>query len=322
VSRVRICFLGTPEFAVVSLRHLVQDEHFEVVGVVTQPDRPAGRKMLMTPSPIKQFALAKGLKCMAPEKIGQDLILEEIRKWSAEVAVVVAYGQILSQRFLDLFPRGAVNLHGSLLPNWRGAAPIQRSIEAGESQTGVCLQKIVKELDAGDLLGSRKLTVGENDTAKEIHDRLAELGTELLHLELMDYLRGNLAPVPQDHSQVTYAKKINKSECRLNWNLAAWSLHNKVRAFTFGPGTWTEFLGKKIKIHRTHWGTPGPPYRGNSGELCLHDGLLWVHAGDQWLQLVEVQLESKNRVTGQEFALQAGIQASKEAGEKAGEKFV
>jgi methionyl-tRNA formyltransferase len=303
VSKVRVCFLGTPEFAVTALKGLLADEHFEVVGVVTQPDRPAGRKLLLTPSPVKSFALSQGLEVLSPEKINQELILQQIEKWDAEVAVVVAFGQILSTKFLNLFPFGAVNIHGSLLPAWRGAAPIQRSIEAGEQETGVTLQKIVKELDAGDVLGTRKITVPLEMTAMELHDKMAQLGVELLHVELMDYVRGNLAPIPQDHSQVTYAKKIEKSECLIDWTWPALKIHHKVRAFTMGPGVYTVAQAKKLKIHRSF------PLSGrlSPGEVSVKEQKLIVGTGDGLLEILEAQPESKARMSGADALRSLGL---------------
>lgn len=250
MTRARVCFLGSPQFALASLEALLNDEHFEVVGVVTQPDRPRGRNQLLQPTLVKQAALHHGIPVISPQRIGSSE-LAEIRNWKAEVAVVVAFGQLLKQEFLDEFTFGAVNVHGSVLPRWRGAAPIQRGIEFGDQEGGVSLQKMVLELDAGDVLGVRRVQIGENETARELHDRLAVLGADLLRVELMDFLRGNLVGVPQDASAVTYAKKISKSESRLNWARTAQQIHNQVRAFTLGPGTWTNMAGRMLKILRT-----------------------------------------------------------------------
>ncbi len=300
MSKVRVCFLGTPEFAVVSLKRLLSDEHFEIVGVVTQPDRPAGRKLQLTPSPVKTLAQAHGLNVISPEKINQEMILQQIQKWSAEVAVVVAYGQILPVKFLEMFPFGAVNVHGSILPRWRGAAPIQRALEAGDTEGGVTLQKVVKELDAGDLLGSRIVTIPEERTALEFHDELAILGADLLQIELMDYIRGNLAATPQDPAGITYAKKIDKADCEIDWSQSAVNIHNKARGFLMGPGTYTQFAGKKLKIHRSlvvdrsKKSTPGRVCKVTSEEL-------WVQTGEGILSLLEVQPESRAKMKVSEF---------------------
>lgn len=302
MSKFRVCFLGTPEFAVESLKSLVGDGHYEVVGVVTQPDRPAGRKMVLTPSPVKVFAQSHGLPVISPEKVSHPDQLEIIKKWGAEVAVVVAFGQILSVPFMQLFKFGAVNVHGSLLPKWRGAAPIQRSVEAGETETGVALQVLVKELDAGDVLGVRKVHVDENKTAMELHDELAVLGADLLHVELMDYLRGNLSPTPQDPTQVTYAKKLDKAESLLDWSQPALTLHNKVRAFTMGPGTYTLRDGKRLKILKTRVHMSSMRNSAKPGTILATDELSFiVQTGDGVLSVLEVQPESKAKMTASEY---------------------
>ncbi len=298
MSKIRVCFLGTPEFALVSLQSLLQDDHYEVVGVVTQPDRPAGRKMVLTPSPVKTLAMSQGIPVLSPESVNKDFILAEIQKWGAEVAVVVAFGQILSLKFLNSFRFGAVNIHGSILPRWRGAAPIQRAIEAGDTESGVTLQKVVKELDAGDLLGLRRLSIDSEITAMELHDKLAVLGAELLHIELMDYVRGNLAAIPQDAAGITFAKKLDKAESEIKWTEPAVKIHNKVRAFTMGPGTFTTLAGKKLKIHKTQVvdgaGEPGKV-------LSVSESSLVIGTGDQAISLISVQPESRNRMAIAEF---------------------
>ena len=298
MSKVRVCFLGTPEFAVTSLKQLVSDSHYEVVGVVTQPDRPAGRKMQLTPSPVKAFAMAQGLKVISPEKVSQELIMQEIETWSAEIAVVVAFGQILSQKFLDLFRFGAVNVHGSILPRWRGAAPIQRALEAGDSDSGVTLQRVVKQLDAGDILGLRRIKITPEMNAQELYQEMARLGAELLHVELMDYVRGNLAPIPQDETRVTLAKKIDKSEALIHWSQTAEQIHNKVRAFVMGPGTFSTLAGKKIKIHRTKVAS-GKAQPGVVAKVT--EDSLFIGTGDGLLELLEVQPESRNRMVIKDF---------------------
>lgn len=301
MSKVRVCFLGTPEFAVTSLKSLLADEHFEVVGVVTQPDRPAGRKLQLTPSPVKQVALMNGLKVLAPESLKSNpLILEEIRNWGAEVAVVVAFGQILTQEFLDSFRFGCVNVHGSVLPRWRGAAPIQRAIEAGDHESGVTLQKMVKKLDAGDIIGIRRVKITPEMDALQLHDQLAVLGADLLKVELMDYVRGNLAPIPQDESQVTFAKKIEKHESQIDWATSAKAIDGKVRGFVYGPGVFTLLQGKKLKIHKVQ------PV---SGITTVEPGTITsvqpdhisVATGDGILKLFEVQPESRTRMPVADF---------------------
>ncbi len=287
-----------------ALKSLLQDEHFEVVGVVTQPDRPSGRKLQLTPSPVKSLALSCNLKVLAPESLKNNvMITDAIKSWGAEVGVVVAFGQILTENFLQSFPLGCVNIHGSLLPRWRGAAPIQRAIEAGETVTGVTLQKIVKRLDAGDMMGARKLEISTDMDAQHVHDQLAVLGADMLRVELMDYVRGNLAPIPQDEALVNYARKIEKSEALLDWQESAEKIHNKVRAFVMGPGTYMMLNDKKIKIHKTALTSDSISDRSSKpvGEMIVQNNQLFMSTGEGLLQLLILQPESRNRVTAEEF---------------------
>lgn len=299
MSKVRVCFFGTPEFSVTCLKALLDDEHYEVVGVVTQPDRPAGRKLQLTPTPVKALADSLGLRVVAPESLKQNpLIVEEIRRWGAEVGVVVAFGQILTQDFMNSFTFGCVNVHASLLPRWRGAAPIQRAIEAGDQETGVALQRMVKKLDAGDVIAERKVAIDKEMNSLQLHDALAFLGADLLRVELMDYVRGNLAPHPQDESKVTTAKKIEKSESLLDWTKTAQQLHDKVRAFVWGPGTYTMVAGKRLKVHQTRIASG----RGAPGTILkASDGQWIIGCGEGALELLEVQPESRSRMSAAEF---------------------
>jgi len=301
VSKIRVCFLGTPDFAVTCLKRILDDDHYEVVGVVTQPDRPSGRKMVLQPTPVKSLAIGRGIPVLSPESVNKDFMIQEISKWSAEVAIVVAFGQILSQKFLDSFRLGCVNVHASLLPELRGAAPIQRAIQQGLKVTGVALQKMVKELDAGDVIGIRKYEITDEMNAKELHDQLALLGADLLHVELMDYLRGNLAPVAQDHSKATYAKKIDKTEAELKWKDAALNLHNKIRAFVMGPGTWTMYQGKKLKVHRARVGAAHGGSKPAGTVLSVSNESVRIATGTGALEILEVQPDSRNRMNIEDF---------------------
>lgn len=249
---LRVCFLGTPEFAKVHLQTLLNDSRFKVVGVVTQPDRPSGRKMQLTPSEVKTLAAQNNLPVLTPENLRKEpQTLDVIKSWRADIAVVVAFGQILAQEFLDSFKFGAVNVHGSLLPLWRGAAPIQRALEAGDTVTGVALQKMVKKLDAGAVIGVRKIALDSKINATELYQKLAVLGCELLQKELLAFTEGSLIPVEQDEALVTFAPKIEKEEALLSFQEPALKLHNKVRAFSMGPGTYFMFAGKRLKVHET-----------------------------------------------------------------------
>lgn len=317
MSKIRVCFLGTPAFALTCLKALYEDDHYEIVGIITQPDRPAGRKMLMTPSAVKVFAIAHHIPVISPESLKKEtLFYDEIRKWRAEVAVVVAYGQILSQTFLDLFPLGAVNVHSSLLPRWRGAAPIQRAIEAGDEETGVSLQRVVQKLDAGDVLGLRKMKLPVDMNALELHDELARMGGDLLHVELMDYVRGNLSPVKQNEAFVTHAAKLKNEEGHLDWKKPSLQVHNKIRAFVLGPGTYSVAENKKIKFHKSRIIQAKEMKDVSLCEKLSAQEMIWlpqdqklvVRTGQiendvlEILEVLEIQPESKQKMSADVFA--------------------
>ncbi len=314
MSRIRVCFLGTPAFALTSLKSLITDEHFEVVGVVTQPDRPSGRKMQIVESPVKKFSRSVNLPVLSPQSLGKDAnVLEEIKKWKAEVAIVVAFGQILRPDFLAAFPLGVVNVHGSLLPRWRGAAPIQRAIEAGDHETGVCLQKVVQELDAGDVIGSRSVEITENMDALELHDLLAPLGADLLKIELMDYLRGNLVAITQDTHFVTIAPKLLKSEGQLNFDHSAHQLQRQIRAYLLGPGTFSFLNKSRIKFFASHAVESSSAAKvGKVIEIKSESFLL--QTGDGALEILRLQPESKPVMNAKEFMQFANLKIGDQFG--------
>jgi methionyl-tRNA formyltransferase len=298
LSKIRIVFLGTADFALPSLETLCKDEHYEVVSVVTQPDRPAGRKLELTPSPVKVLATSLNCPVFTPESINTEESIEYIRKLRAEAAVVVAYGQILSEEFIRLFPKGAVNLHGSLLPRWRGAAPVQRAVMYGDAESGVTLQKIALKLDAGDVLGVRKVKITDSMDSQELYDKLKVFGADLLHIEFMDYLRGNLTGMKQDVSQVTIAKKIKKEEGIIDWNKSQAEIWNQYKALKMWPGVWTFVNGKMLKVHKmekvTKKGAPGKVLDKDSSGLI-------VACKDGAFKLLEVQPESKAKMQIKDF---------------------
>jgi methionyl-tRNA formyltransferase len=339
MSKLRVVFLGTPEFAVTCLESMVKDKHYEIVGVVTQPDRPAGRKMQLTPTAVKTFCLKKNIPVISPENLKDEETLRGIHAWSAEVAVVVAFGQLLTEKFMNLFPLGAVNVHGSLLPRWRGAAPIQRAIETGDLETGVALQKMVKKLDAGDILGIRKIPITQDVNAQELHDKLACLGGELLNVELMDYARGNLTAISQNEELVTYAKKIEKSEGEIHWKKSAQEIHNQIRAFVMGPGSFTFFTHStsdansssngriKVKIHKTQILSEDRVLMNPIMQVAVNNpmpgvvmfaegGECWVSTGRGFLKILEIQPESRNRMKIEDFIKGYGLKSGDQFGEK------
>lgn len=300
MSVIRTVFLGTPPIAMECLKALHKDEHFEVVGVVSQPDRPAGRKMKLQASEVSQYALENNLPLIRPEKAKGDVFFETIQSWGAECAVVVAYGQILTQKFLDIFPQQVVNVHASLLPRWRGAAPIQRAIMEGDQETGVCLQVMTKKLDAGDVISSRKIAIKEEMNALSLHEAMIPLAKDILTIDFMDYLRGNLSATPQDESQVTYAHKIEKSESIVDWNQHARIIFQKQRGLMMGPGAMTTFHGKKLKLIRMQ--VHNETSKGSAGEIVqvTNDSFV-VQCQTGQLRVMELQPESRSRQSAKQF---------------------
>ena len=298
MSKVRVVFLGTPDFAVTPLESMAKDDHFEIVEVITQPDRPKGRNMQVHPTPVKEAALKLNIPVRNTESVNTTEFIAHLKSLKADVAVVIAFGQIVSEEFLKLFPFGAVNVHGSLLPKWRGAAPIQRSIEAGDKETGVALQIVVKALDAGAVLGVRKIPLGPKDTSASVYEKLKNLSSELLEVELMDYIRGNLAGEKQDESKVTIAKKLKKEEGLINWTKKSEEIFNQIRAFDVWPGTWTTWNKKQLKIISA---VPAEA-KGSPGKVIKTDkDAFYVGTGDFSLKVTEVQLEGKAKTSVDNF---------------------
>ncbi|MES2767922.1 MAG: methionyl-tRNA formyltransferase [Bdellovibrionota bacterium] len=298
MSKVRVVFLGTPDFAVTPLMSMAKDDHFQIVEVITQPDRPKGRNMQVQSTPVKEAALKLELPVRNTESVNTPEFIAHLKSLKADVAVVIAFGQIVSEEFLKLFPFGAVNVHGSLLPKWRGAAPIQRSVEAGDKETGVALQIVVKALDAGAILGVRKIPLSPRDTSASVYEKLKNLSSELLEIELMDYIRGNLMGEKQDESKVTIAKKLKKEEGIINWQSKAEEIFNKIRAFDIWPGTWTYWNKKQLKILSAEpaetKGAPGKVIR-------VEKDAFYVGTGDFSLKITEVQLEGKAKTSVDNF---------------------
>ncbi|HWI25187.1 MAG TPA: methionyl-tRNA formyltransferase [Lysobacter sp.] len=259
---MRIVFAGTPDFAVPSLRAAAQ--RGEVVAVYTQPDRPAGRGRELQASPVKLEALRRGIPVLQPESLKSEISRDALRALQPDLMVVVAYGLLLPQRILEIPKFGCWNVHASLLPRWRGAAPIQRAIEAGDRETGACLMQMEKGLDTGPVLLRQSIAVGESETGGQLHDRLSELGAQVL-ADGLGLLRAGIRPVPQPQPAegATYAHKLDKAEAKLDWQLPAVVLANKVRAFNPWPMAEAELSGERVRIHGAvalplvHQATPG-----------------------------------------------------------------
>ena len=259
---MRVLFWGTPEFAVGPLMAVLAAGR-EIVGVVTRPDRPRGRgRRTVAPSPVKRRALELGIPVLTPELPRGEAFLSELRALGAEISVVVAYGHILPPGVLELPPRGSINLHASLLPEFRGAAPIQWAIIRGARRTGVTVMRMTAGMDEGPILLSRSLRIGEEETASRLAPRLSALGEELLPEALTGLEGGTLAEVEQDHARATYAPKVDRETARIEWGRGAPEIHAHVRGMDAVPGAWTPFRGAPVKLFgpRTRdGGSPAPP---------------------------------------------------------------
>ena len=296
---MRIVFAGTPEFAVPCLRAAAA--RGEVVAVYTQPDRPAGRGRGLAPSPVKREAVLRGLPVYQPENFRSTESKAALRALKPDLIVVVAYGLILPQAVLDIPEYGCWNVHASLLPRWRGAAPIQRAIEAGDTRTGVCLMRMEKGLDTGPVLLTQALDIGPDETAGQLHDRLAELGARVL-ADGLGLLRAGLLPVPrpQPAEGVTYAHKLDKAEARLDWSQPAAVLANKVRAFNPWPVAEAPLAGERVRIHaalaldEAHAAVPGTVLR------ATRDGID-IACGHGVLRLQTLQREGGKPISAQDY---------------------
>lgn len=291
----RILFMGTPDFALPSLRALLETQ--SVVAVVTQPDRPSGRQRRLRQSPVKKVALAAGIPLLQPERIGSAESIAALRETRADFFVVVAFGQILPQTLLDLPKVAPLNLHASLLPRWRGAAPIQAAIRAGDEETGASVMVMDAGLDTGPVLAQSSLPIAQDETGKSLHDKLAQLGAQLLAQTLPDLINGKLSPVPQDDSRATYAPTLKKADGKLDWTRPAHELERAIRAFSPWPGSFSSWRGVQLKIH-AGFVVPG---QARPGCVFRHDKGVAIGTGAGLFFPTEVQLAGKQRLTIQEF---------------------
>jgi len=295
---MKIIFAGTPEFAVPSLRYLLASGH-DVCAVYTQPDRPAGRGRQLQPSPVKQLAVAAGVPVLQPVNLKNPADIEQLAAFNADLMVVVAFGMILPQAVLDAPRLGCINVHGSLLPRWRGAAPIQRAVMAGDAETGVTIMQIALKLDAGDMLHKECYPLAATDTAGDVHDKLAELGAIGLAKVLPRLEQGTLNAEPQDESWVTYAEKLDKAEANLDWTQPAAQLDRKVRGLNPWPVAQTVYQGQNLRIWLAE------PVVGEGGfepgRVLVRNKQLDVVTGEGLLRLKEVQLPGGKRISAQAF---------------------
>jgi methionyl-tRNA formyltransferase len=301
MTSLRIAFAGTPQFALPALHALLKSRH-QVVGVLTQPDRPAGRGQQMRASPVKLLALDARLPLAQPATLKNPESRTELTHWAADVLVVVAYGLILPSAVLALPRLGCVNIHGSLLPRWRGAAPIQRAILAGDAETGVTIMQLDAGLDTGPILLERARAIGSHDTAGDVHDALSELGAIAL-LEALDGLAaGALKPRAQPAEGVSYAPKIDKSEAPLDWSASAIRLDRQIRAFNPWPIAETRFAGESLRVLKARVAEPTGIHDSPGTLLGIADDGLRVACGEGVLAVRELQRAGKRPISARDFA--------------------
>jgi len=307
---LRLVFCGTPSFALPSLRWLIAEPEFQIEAVITQPDRPRGRGGQMFSSPLKDAALAAGLHVYQPEKIRSDSAHDFFSKVQPDVVVIIAYGQIIPESLIVIPRLGWINLHGSLLPKYRGAAPIQWAIVNGETRTGVTTMQIDRGLDTGALLLQSETEIGAGETAPELAGRLAEAGAELMADTLRRLAAGEIAAKPQDGSQATFAPILKKEDGRIDWNQTADQIYNRIRGLDPWPGAFTWFRGQTCHIE----GVPSElavPAAAPAGTIHIAGaGEILVKCGEGGALRVErVQLQGRKRVTSRDFLNGARIQA-------------
>ena len=288
-----LIFFGTPAFAADSLKHL--HENHKLMGVVCQPDKPSERGQEMHAPAVKILAEKLGLPVWQPTKITADFI-DWFEQQNIDLAIVVAYGKILPERLLKASRLGFVNVHASLLPRWRGAAPIQRAIEAGDTETGVCIMNLVPEMDAGEVYMTAKTSIEPDETSGELFKRLSVVGAQTLVQALPGILDGTLSKVQQPATGITYARKVTKEEALINWNQSAKQIHNHVRAMQPWPGSHTNYQGKKLRLFGSTPLTPTLSLQARVGEILELDDRIMIATGDGAITFEEAQLEGRRRM--------------------------
>ena len=294
---MRVVFMGTPDIAATCLKKIIADG-FEVVGVYTQPDRPKGRGMKMVFPPVKDVAIANNIPMFQPENFRDDATVAELKALQPDVVAVVAYGRILPQRVLDIVPQGFINIHASVLPQYRGSAPYQWAVLDGLKETGVSAQFMVHAMDAGDVVGVSKTPIGPDETAGELLDRLAILGADLLSETLRKFEKKELIPVPQDESQVSMAPMLDKTMCPIDWTKTAQQIHDKVRGLHPWPVATMELKGQKFKVHATKI-VEG---HGQPGEILgVTKTGLKIACGDGAIEVTSLQAEGGKRMAAPDY---------------------
>lgn len=305
---MKMIFMGTPHFAVSILESLIDGKEYEIVGVITSPDKPVGRKQELTPPPVKTAAQKNSISVLQPERIKNPDFAQKIKDLNPDIIVVAAYGKIIPADILSIPKNGCVNIHASLLPKYRGPAPIQAAIIEGEKETGITIMLMDEKMDTGPTLSQRSIVLDPQETAETLHNKLSKLGADLLADTLPKYLRKEIQPQPQDDSLASYCKMITREDGKLIWNKSSKELDRQVRAFTPWPGTFAFYNiqpNKRIKItkvevYQKEVATPDNsecPY----GKIIFLPDTLLVKTGDGWLSLLEVQLEGGQLMNAKDF---------------------
>jgi methionyl-tRNA formyltransferase len=292
----RIVYMGSPEFALPALERLAAS--YEISGVVTQPDRPAGRGRESKAPPVKLLAQRLGLPVIQPERLKSPEVMTQLQAWKPDLIVVAAFGQILRPAVLEVPPLGCINIHGSLLPRWRGAAPVQAALLNGDSETGVTIMLMDPGVDTGPMLSQVKLAILPDDTSGSLGKRMAELGASLLLETLPAYLEGKCIPQAQDDSQATYAPLIKKEDGALDFNQPAQALERRVRAFNPWPGAYLPWQGQPLKVHTAR---AMPTATRQPGLRLIHEDLPAISTAEGLLALLSVQPAGKKPMSGQDF---------------------
>jgi methionyl-tRNA formyltransferase len=302
MTPLRIIFMGTAQLSCASLEKLAGDKNCSVIAVVTQPDKPKGRELKLTPSPVKILAEKLNLPVLQPLKARDEKFISEVRELKPDLIVVVAYGQILPPTILDLPKFGCLNVHTSLLPKYRGAAPIQWAIADGEAETGVTIMKMDAGLDTGPILSVRRTPILPTDDSQILHDRLAQLGAELLVETIPNYVAGKISPHPQPTTGSSYAAKIKKEDGKIDWSFPAEKIWNRLRAFTPWPGAFTFLQAEPQPQLLKIWKAQVVEKSGMVGEILSADktGII-VGCGENALQILELQREGGKRLTAEQF---------------------
>jgi methionyl-tRNA formyltransferase len=299
LMKPRVVFMGSPDFAIPSLKRLA--EEYPLVGVVTQPDRPAGRGQQITPPPVKQLALELGLSVFQPERLRRPEAFAQLEAWAPDLIVVAAFGQIIRPNVLALPRFGCINVHGSLLPRWRGAAPIQAALLHGDRCSGATIMKMDAGIDTGAVLTRREVEILPEDNTGTLFPRIANAGADLLLATLAGYLSGEIQPVPQDENQATYAPMIKKEEGLLDFTQSAQTLANRVRAFNPWPGASMNWQGGLLKVLAASTSDSTNDPETMSGDRAVLHKLPAVRAADGWLLLDQVQPAGKKAMSGRDF---------------------